>query len=74
MKNDSKETGLRLLKKGKQGIFRMIFSRSGLTLVLLAVQVLFLFSIFHWFEAFIISLYAGECWTPCFAKTIRQIE
>ena len=46
MKNDSKETGLRLLKKGKQGIFRMIFSRSGLILVLLAVQVLFLFSIF----------------------------
>lgn len=59
MKNDSKETGLRLLKKGKQGIFRMIFSRSGLILVLLAVQVLFLFSIFHWFEAFLPHIYGG---------------
>ena len=59
MKDDAKETGLYLLKKGKQGIFRMIFSRSGLILVLLAVQVLFLFSIFHWFEAFLPHIYGG---------------
>lgn len=59
MKEDSKETGLRLLENGKQGIFRMIFSRSGLILVLLAVQVLFLFSIFHWFEAFLPHIYGG---------------
>lgn len=37
----------------------MIFSRSGLILVLLAVQVLFLFSIFHWFEAFLPHIYGG---------------
>ncbi|WP_283684762.1 cardiolipin synthase [Parablautia sp. Marseille-Q6255] len=59
MKQDSKETGLYLLKKGKQGIFRMIFSRSGLILVLLTVQVLFLFSIFHWFEEFLPHIYGG---------------
>nr|WP_297884553.1 cardiolipin synthase [uncultured Blautia sp.] len=59
MKEDSKEVGLRLLKKGKQGIFRMIFSRSGLILVLLVVQVLFLFSIFHWFEEFLPHIYGG---------------
>lgn len=59
MKDDSKETGLRLLDKGRQGILRMIFSRSGLILVLLAVQVLFLFSIFHWFEEFLPHIYGG---------------
>ena len=59
MINESKETGLRLLEKGKRGIFQMIFSRSGLILVLLAIQVLFLFSIFHWFEAFLPHIYGG---------------
>lgn len=59
MKENSKEAGLRLLKKGKQGILRMIFSRSGVILLLLAVQVLFLFSIFHWFEAFLPHIYGG---------------
>ena len=53
MKENSKKAGIHLLEKGKRGIFRVIFSRSGLILVLLAVQVLFLFSIFHWFEAFL---------------------
>ncbi len=59
MKEDTKETGLRLLKKGRQGILRVVFSRSGLILVLLAVQVLFLFSIFHWFEEFLPHIYGG---------------
>lgn len=59
MKDDAHGTGLRLLEKGKQGIFRMIFSRSGLILLLLAVQILFLFSIFHWFEAFLPHIYGG---------------
>ena len=59
MINESKETGMRLLEKGKRGIFQMIFSRSGLILVLLAIQVLFLFSIFHWFEAFLPHIYGG---------------
>lgn len=53
MKENSKKAGIHLLEKGKRGIFRVIFSRSGLILVLLAMQVLFLFSIFHWFEAFL---------------------
>ena len=35
--------GILLLVKGKRVIFRVIFSRSGLILVLLAMQVLFLF-------------------------------
>lgn len=53
MTDDSKEIGIQLLKKGKQGIFRMVFSRSGLIIVLLTIQVLFLFSIFHRFEEFL---------------------
>ncbi|WP_156354084.1 cardiolipin synthase [Blautia glucerasea] len=36
-----------------------MFSRSGLILVLLVVQVLFLFSIFHWFEEFLPHIYGG---------------
>ena len=55
----STQAGIHLLEKGKRGIFRVIFSRSGLILVLLAMQVLFLFSIFHWFEAFLPHLYGG---------------
>ena len=59
MKENSKKAGIHLLEKGKRGIFRVIFSRSGLILVLLTMQVLFLFSIFHWFEAFLPHIYGG---------------
>ena len=59
MTDDSKEIGIQLLKKGKQGIFRMVFSRSGLIIVLLTIQVLFLFSIFHRFEEFLPHIYGG---------------
>lgn len=37
----------------------MIFSRSGLIIALLAVQVLFLFTVFHWFEEFLPHIYGG---------------
>lgn len=59
MKEDSKNTGMRLLEKGKQSIFRMIFSRSGLILVLLVLQVLFLCAMFYWFEGFLPHIYGG---------------
>ena len=41
--------GLRLLKKGQKGIIHAIFSRFGLVLVLLLLQVGVLFSVFRWF-------------------------
>ena len=47
--------GLSLLRKGKQGFFRIVFSRLGLIVLLLALQVMVLFSIFQWFEAFLRS-------------------
>ena len=40
--------GIRLLKKGKRGIIRAVFGRTGLVLALFFVQVLLLFSVFRW--------------------------
>ena len=59
MEEDMKETGIRLLKKGKLGLLRLVFSRSGLIILLLAVQVLFLFGIFGLFEDFLPHIYGG---------------
>ncbi len=53
MKANYKNEGLTLLKKGQKGIVHAIFSRFGLILLLLVMQVLILFSIFQWFEEFL---------------------
>ncbi len=42
-------SGMRLIKKGRMGLVRAIFSRFGLMLLLLLMQVGLLFSIFRWF-------------------------
>ena len=42
--------GIRLLKKGKKGIARILFSRIGLFLTLMLLQVLFLVSLYYWFR------------------------
>ena len=42
--------GITLLEKGRKGVLRMIFSRFGLVLILLAVQLLFLFGLFFRFR------------------------
>lgn len=41
--------GLRLLKKGQKGIVHAIFSRFGLVLLLMLLQVGVLWSVFRWF-------------------------
>ena len=41
--------GLRLLKKGQKGIIHAIFSRFGLILLLLLLQVWLLYGLFRWF-------------------------
>ena len=41
--------GIRLLKKGQKGLVHVIFSRFGLVLLLLVLQVGVLFSILRWF-------------------------
>lgn len=52
-------TGMRLLKKGKKGLARIIFSRIGLLLFLMALQALVLISIFQWFEQYLGHIYGG---------------
>ena len=52
--------GIRLLKKGKRGIIRAIFGRTGLVLALFFVQVLLLFSVFRWFTALVPPLLGGS--------------
>ncbi len=59
MQRDYKNKGLRLLKKGQKGIIHAIFSRFGLILLLLMVQVLALFGIFRWFEGFLPHIFGG---------------
>ncbi len=57
MNQDLNTRGMSLLKKGKHGIVTAIFSRAGLVVLLLALQVLLLFGIFRWFEDFIPHIY-----------------
>lgn len=57
MMTDYKDKGLSLLRKGQKGIIHAIFSRFGLTLVLLAFHVLILFSAFRWFGEFLLHFY-----------------
>ena len=46
---DIEDGGMRLIKKGKMGLVRAIFSRFGLMLLLLLLQFGLLFLIFRWF-------------------------
>ena len=56
---DSENTGLRLLKKGQKGIIRVVFSRTGIMVLLLLLQVAALFSVFFWFEDFLPHFYGA---------------
>ena len=60
MDGTKENAGLSLLKKGQKGIVRLLFSRMGLILALLLVQVLFLLSIFLWFRDFLPHIYGGS--------------
>ena len=46
-------TGVYLLQKSKRGILKMVFSRIGLIVVLLVLQVLYFFSVFLRFQAYL---------------------
>lgn len=59
MQTDYKNKGLNLLRKGQKGIFHAIFSRFGLILLLLLLQVFFLFGIFRWFAGFLPHILGG---------------
>lgn len=55
---NGKSRGIRLLKKGKKGIARILFSRIGLFLTLMLLQVLFLVSLYYWFREFRPQMYS----------------
>ncbi|WP_289284580.1 cardiolipin synthase [Parablautia intestinalis] len=59
MEANYKNKGMILLKKGQKGIIHAIFSRFGLILLLLVVQVFILFGIFRWFEEFLPHILGG---------------
>lgn len=60
MQNETEENvGLRLLKKGQKGIIHAIFSRLGIIVLLLLVQVFFLFSVFTWFGDLVPHFWGG---------------
>ena len=54
------EKGLSLLKRGRQGIARVIFSRSGLILGLLLVNAAITIGVFYWFEQFLPHVVGGN--------------
>lgn len=57
--NTEQNMGLSLLRKGQKGIIHALFSRLGLFLLLLVLQVFALFSVFHWFEEILPYLLGG---------------
>lgn len=61
MENISTEnSGLRLLKKGKTGLIRCVFSRTGLVLLLLLGQVLAILAGFFWFEKHYVPIFGSH--------------
>lgn len=56
---DTEEIGMHLLKRGKQGLVHIIFSRLGLILLMFVVQVLFLLGLFNWFGNFLPHIMGG---------------
>ncbi len=59
MHTNSENKGILLLQKGQKGLIHAVFSRLGLILLLFAVQVLLLLSIFQWFEEFLPHILGG---------------
>ena len=60
MKTDYGNKGMALLKKGQKGVVYAIFSRFGVVFLMLAVQIMFFFSIFQWFKGFLPHILGGS--------------
>ncbi len=56
---DTQSAGMQLLKKGQKGVLKMIFSRMGITLLLLFFNIFLLLAAFQWFEEFLPYVYGG---------------
>lgn len=59
MKTHLDSNGLSLLKKGQKGLVHAVFSRLGLIVLLFALQLMVLFSMFQWFEEFLPHILGG---------------
>ncbi|MBQ7564267.1 MAG: cardiolipin synthase [Lachnospiraceae bacterium] len=52
MQDNQNTEEISLLTRGKRGILRIVFSRIGLFLVIIALQVAIYISIYHWFQSY----------------------
>lgn len=59
MQTQDETLGLRLLRKGRKGILRIVFSRTGLITLLLLINFMILFGVFFWLEDFLPHVYGG---------------
>lgn len=66
MQQDLENKGINLLHKGKSGILRAVFSRTGIITGLLLVQIFILFAVFFWLEEFQLHYFGGTAvFTAC---------
>ena len=56
---NQENSGISLIQKGKKGFLSLIFSRLGLILLLLILQVALLIAVFCWFEEFLPHIYGA---------------
>lgn len=52
-KQKTEKTGMRLLKRGRIGLFRLIFSRIGLLVLMIALQLVLVFFAFYLFQHYV---------------------
>ena len=57
MREEMQNRGIRLLKKGKRGLFRLIFSRIGIVTILIFAEIFMIFSMFQWLSDFFPQFY-----------------
>lgn len=56
---EKQSKGMRLLKKGQKGVLRLIFGRTGIVILLLAMNICMLLAVFGWFAEFLPHVYGG---------------
>ena len=57
---DDQSVGMHLLKKGQSGIFRLVFSRMSIVLILLLLNIAILLAVFGWFEELLPLFYGAS--------------
>lgn len=55
----SEKDGIKLLQKGKRGLFRVIFSRTGLITLMIVGQFVLMIAIFSWFAGVLPHIFGG---------------